>query len=766
MNLDCTPRPISWLIANIGKDNLADHLTENQLQAIGADVVALYDYDKASRSEWEQKIEAGMKVAKQICEEKTWPWPGAANTKDSLMAEASMQFASRAGAEVVRGEDVVKCKITGSDPNSLKEKRAKRVSQFMSYNCTDGMPEWESENDQLLTSVSLIGMYYKKTFRDELKGRSVSYARSPMQVVVNEDAKTLLGTRITEEINLNANKVREYIASDIWLDISDKLEADEYGSDEMFLEQHRTLDLDGDGYEEPYIVTVHRESQAVARIMACYEEAGVMPGKGKNKSTVARIEREEYFTEFPFLLSPDGKFHKIGWAHLLGPNTETVNTIVNQLLDSGTLANVPPIFIGKGAKLPAGGLRVHPGRLIPVDCSGQAIKDNVYTMPMAEPSEVLFKLLGLLTEKGQKLANLSESMQGETGGANVPATTTLALLDQALKVYTSILKRLFRSYKQEFQRLYKLDRRHLTDKEYVNIIDIEPEDLQEAGITPQQLTDDSRVLVAKDFNEQDKDIQPIMDPTASSEALRLARLNAMAQAAGMPPAVGRIYLEGIGCAQKDIDAIFPPVDPNAPPPPDPKMIEIQAKITQMQHQGEQKDRELALKHAEMEQKEAVAVHTIEKLQAEISNIKANSILALANAEKAEVGTQIDVVTHQMKALQQQLDQINSDRDHELAKVQAQMSAESAKEDGDGSGGAESDTGTVQPVENKQGDTGVSGVSQAQGAGASGGPADGSLPTPGADAGGLGSLAGGSGNQILSSQGHASTGELPPPGPMQ
>lgn len=755
MNLDLPKKPISWLIGNIDKDNIADDLGGHVLEQIGADVVSCYEYDDASRSDWKAQIEKGIKIAKQIVEEKTYPWPGAANTKDSLMAEAAAQFAARAGGEVVRGQDVVKVKVTGADPQDMKQKRAKRVSDYMSYECTDGMDEWESENDQLLTSLSLIGMYYKKTFRDPLKGRNVSYAKSPMHVVVNEDAKTLIGTRITEELLLSPNDVQERIRSGIWLDMADKMEQDEYGADDMFLEQHRNLDLDGDGYQEPYVVTVHKESMAVCRIVACYGEKDVIKNK---KGEVARITRKEYFTEFPFLLSPDGKFHKIGWAHLLGPNTEVVNAIVNQLLDSGHMQNCPPVFTGKGAKLPAGGLRIQPGRIIPVESSGQALRDNVYVMETVGPSDVLFKLLGLLNDKGQKLANLSDSMQGETGGANVPATTTLALLDQALKVYTSILKRLFRSYKKEFQKLYALDAENLTDKEYINIIDITPEDLQAAGITAEMLKENSRALVSKDFNEDDKDIQPVMDPTASSEALRLARLNAMAQAAGMPPAVGRLYLEGIGVSQKDIDLIFPPTDPNAPPPPDPKMIEIQAKITQMQHQGEQKDRELELKHMEMEQKESVAVYTIEKLQAEITNIKANSILALANAEKAEVGTQIGVY-------ESELAQLNADRDHELAKVQTQISAEGAKEGNEdgGTSGAQSDTGGAGKVEGQQDDAGSAGVPATQGAGGDQGLGGGELPP------GLGGIGGnvdtGTPGETAGVQPHADAGQLPPPGPM-
>jgi hypothetical protein len=754
MNLDMPTKPISWLIANIEKDNIADGLDENTLQAIGADTVLLYEYDEASRTEWKKKIEAGIKTAKQIVEEKTFPWTGAANTRDSLMAEAAAQFAARAGGEVVRGQDVVKIKVTGADPDELKEKRAKRVSEYMSFECTDGMDEWEAENDQMLTSLSLIGMYYKKTFRDPILGRNVSYARSPMHVVVHEDTKALEGARITEEMNFNSNDVQERIRKGLWLDIADKMEDDEYASDEMFLEQHRTLDLDGDGYEEPYVVTVHKDSQAVCRIAACYDESGITKGKGNE---VAIIERTEYFTEFPFLLSPDGKFHKIGWAHLLGPNTEVVNTIVNQLLDAGTLANCPPVFIGKGAKLPPGGLRVSPGRMIPVETTGQALKDNIVVQQLAGPSEVLFKLLELLNDKGQKLANLSDSMQGETGGANVPATTTLALLDQALKVYTSILKRLFRSYKQEFQKLYALDRKFLTDKEYITVIDITAEDLQAIGITHEMLKDGSTALVGKDFNENDKDIQPVMDPTASSEALRLARLNAMAQAAGMPPAVGRIYLEGIGVCQKDIDAIFPPVDPNAPAPPNPDMVKIQADIVDKQKQAQQKDRELDQKHAEIEQKEALLIKQLEKLDAEIVAIKAGAILSLANAEKAEIGTQIDVYKGEME-------QLNADRDHELAKIQTQIDGQEAKEKADGTSDTEGGTGSTSTVAGAEDDQASGAVLQGQGSGSTQGLPGGELP-PGIS-GGNGPMDGDPPGALPGVQPHASPDQLPPPSPMQ
>lgn len=762
MILNLPQKPLKWLVENISKDNLADQFDASTLQAIGSDVVSMYGVDKASRSDWEKKIEAGIKTAKQVIDQKTFPWPGAANTKDALMAEAAGQFAARAGGEVIRGQDVVKVKVTGDDPEDKKSKRAKRVGMFMSYACTDGMPEWEADNDQLLTSVSLLGMYYKKTYHDPLLGRNVSYARSPLNVVVHEDTKTLeTARRITDDgLFFSKNEIMERVRKGIWCEeVLEKIQESD-DAPEQFLEQHRTLDLDGDGYGEPYVVTVHKDTMCVCRIVARYEEVGIVKGKGKE---VARIEPIHYWTEFPFLLSPDGKFHKIGWAHLLGPNTEIINTIVNQLLDAGTLANCPPVFVGKGAKLPQGGLRLSPGKMIPVESLGQSMRDNVFIPQLIGPSDVLFRLLGLLSERGQKLANLSDSMQGETGGANVPATTTLALLDQALKVYTSILKRLFRSYRQEFQKLYKLNRDWLTDKEYIEVIDLSPKDAQEMGVDLSRLSEDgsSREIVAKDFSLHDKDIQPVMDPTASSEALRLAKLNAMAQAAGMPPAVGRIYLEGIGISQKDVDTIFPPQDPKAPPPPDPKMIELQAQIVDWQAKSKQKDRELDQRHAEIEQKEALLIKQLEKLDAEITEIKARSILALANAEKAEVGTQIDVYKGEME-------QLNADRDHDLAKQQANFdaaSAEGAENDGGQQpSGAESNAGGAGPMEGESNNPQGAGVPEGQASGSPGAMGVGELPAGDIGTGGLMDVS--PGLEVSGARPNVQPGELPPPGPMQ
>ena len=727
-------RPIKWLKDNIQRVNICEDFDEPTLNAIGEDVITLAEMDEASRSEWKDRTERGMKTAMQVMEEKSFPWAGAANTKDTLIAEAAMQFAARASAEINKGGDIVRTKLTGNDPDGLKESRGKRVGQYMSYECTDIMPEWEPDTEQLLTSVSVMGMYYKKTYRDECLKRSVSMARSPFKVIVNENTRTLdLAERITDIIELTRNEIVERIRSGIWADITDKLGTEEDdGELYEFYEQHCWYDLDNDGYKEPYIVTAHTETNAVCRVCCRYDEEGIQVNKDKDgKEQIYKITALQHFTEYPFLYSPDGKFHKIGFAHLLGPITDTINTVQNQLLDAGTLANVPPVFVGRGAKLPAGGIKVHPGKVNLVECSGQDLKANIVIPQLTGPSDTLFKMLGLLREEARKLATVSDAMQGDLPGANVPATTTLALLDQGLKVFSAILVRLFRSFKAEYKKLYRLDSIYLTDEEYANVVDFTPEDEQafkQMGYDETAMKD-PRWIVKHDFGMNDCNVQPVLDPRAASEALRLARLNAMVQAANLPPNIGKIYLKGIGTPEHDIKQIYPDQQP-----PNPAMVKLQADITEMQHKNDLKERELDLKYRELELKH---VKQVEDIVLE----RTQGMLNIANAEKAEIGTQLDTYKAALQSLEAQIN----------AMAAAGKEQNGAAVSGGSDGGR---SGTVaQEQDNAQGDE----VSASPG-----GPGDAGLAGWAVSAdltGGSGPLDGNNVSAVPNAQPHAAPGDV-------
>ncbi len=654
---------IAWLQENIDKPNIADQIDETKLAEIGRKVCFGYNIDEESRKDWWKLTQEGLKIARQVSEKKSYPWAGAANIKYPLIATAAIQFAARAYPQIIQGTDVVKAQMVGK-PTLDKEARAKRVGMHMSYQLLEQMEEWESDTDQLLTALPVVGMYFRKTYYDTLLQRNRSVGISPENLVVNQkitDLKT--ARRITEKINLYKNEVIERERAGIYVEkINESMQQnDEEDNAELFLEQHCWLDLDEDGYDEPYIVTVHEESQKVCRIVARYDLDGIEEENGK----VKKITPVDYYTDFGFLPDPAGNYYKMGFAHLLGPINETINVTINQLLDAGHAANCQSGFIGSGVRLKGGVLRVKPNEWIPIDVPGSALKDNIFPLPVRDPSPVLFQLLGLLTETGMKLAAVSETMTGETPGQNTPATTVLAMIEQGLKVFTSIYKRVFRSLKLEYKKLYRLNRLYMDDTEYIRVLD------------------DQMAVYQSDYAANDLDIVPVADPTISSEAQRLARAQAMLNSLQYNPTKGgkigilRYYYEAIGVP--DVEKFLPPDEVKAllaSNEPNPDLIKIQNEIINNKAKLEIESRKANVAQVEMEVK-------IEYLLAQIKELNTRAIKNIADAEAKEAGIQIDSYSAMANAQA-------SEKANELrAKAGKEKSNGSVSSEGDGTGGASS-----------------------------------------------------------------------------
>lgn len=656
---------IQWLQDNIDKINLADDLDETKLAEIGRKVVFGYNIDEDSRKDWWKLTQEGLKIARQVAEKKSYPWAGAANIKYPLIATAAIQFAARAYPQIIQGTDVVKAQMVGK-PTVDKEMRAKRVSMHMSYQLLEQMEEWESDTDQLLTALPVVGMYFRKTYYDTLLKRNRSIGISPENLVVNQkitDLKT--ARRITEKINLYKNEVIERERAGIYVEkINESMQQnDEEDKAELFLEQHCWFDLDEDGYDEPYIVTVHEESEKVCRIVARYDLDGILlTDNGKIK----KITPVDYYTDFGFLPDPAGNYYKMGFAHLLGPINETINVTINQLLDAGHLANCQGGFLGSGVRLKGGVLRVKPNEWIPIDVPGAALRDNIFPLPVRDPSPVLFQLLGLLTETGMKLAAVSETMTGEAPGQNTPATTVLAMIEQGLKVFTSIYKRVFRSLKLEYKKLYRLNRLYMDDVDYIRVLD------------------DQMAVFQTDYAADDLDIVPVADPTISSEAQRLARAQAMLNALQFNPTKGgkiatlKYYYEAIGVP--DVQLFLPPkeVDSlvNTPDPPNPDLIKIQSEI--ITNKG--------TLDIEMRKVNALQVKTeaeVELILAQVKEMNTRAIKNIADAESKEAGIQIDSYTAMANA--------------QASEKANELKAKAGKEGSNGDNGT-SKQGGVQPVE--------------------------------------------------------------------
>lgn len=625
---------IDWLFANMEKDNLVPDLDEDTVNAIGRQVVGGYEIDLQSRKDWQDQTEEGIKIAKQITEKKTFPWPGAANVKYPLIATASMQFAARSYPQIVNGTDIVKAQVVGEDPKGEKEAKAKRVSQHMSYQLLEQMPEWESDMDMLLHGLPVMGTYFKKTFFDPVYQRNRSIALTPLEVVVNNNHKGDMNMcrRITQEIWLYKNEVIERERLDLYTEgVSEHMQENEDSkAQELFLEQHCWYDLDDDGYEEPYIVTVHKESGVVARIRANYEPETMLITQDKK---LKKIDPIEYFTKYIFIPSPDGCFYGVGFAHLLGPINETMSTIINQLLDAGALANTGGGFISRGIRWQGGNLSFKLGEWKPVDVIGGTLKDNIVPLPVREPSNVLFQLLGMLNEAGNKLASVSDMMSGETPSQNTPATTVLAVIEQGLKVFTSIYKRVFRAMKQEFKKLYRLNRLHMDDVEYIRVLD-------------SQLA-----VFQKDYSAEDLDIVPVADPTMSSEAQKLARAQALLQSYQLNPdpvarmEILRQYYDAIGAKNLDMLANVQAAQQQAQqaPPPNPDLLRLQLETKKASDAADAEKERLHNETIEL-------MARLVEMDAQIQVLKTQAVKNVADAESKEVGMQIDQYTAQAQGI--------------------------------------------------------------------------------------------------------------------
>jgi hypothetical protein len=410
---------------------------------------------------------------------------------------------------------------------------------------------------------------------------------------------------------LYRNDIHERKADKIFSDIDIKYEFDEEKqAAEQFLEQHLWYDLDDDGYQEPYIVTVHRSSAQVVRVYPCYDkEAITVTESGK----LARIEPTQFFTKFSFLPSFDGTFYDIGFGHLLGPLSDAINTNLNQLLDSGTMANLQGGLMSRGLKIKGGKYQFKPGEWKQIDASPQDIKDGFLPLPIKEPSHVLFNLLSFLVEAGKMLSSVADVMSGEQAGPNEPVGTMLARIEQGMKVFNGIHKRIYRSLKSEFKKLAKLNRDYMDDEYYFRVLDIE------------------QVAIKADYNEKDLDVVPVADPGQGTDIQRQAKAQAVLQISKAPGVDGWVaihnYLEAIKV--ENIDELHPEEGRQASQQqaPDPNMIKIQL-------DAEIKKHELAMK-GEKQQAE------IALLDAQIETTRADGILKLAQAEAQELGPQLD-----------------------------------------------------------------------------------------------------------------------------
>ena len=629
--------------------NLAEILDENTLISIGNDVVEGYETDKASREPWEKDLKTWTELALQISGNKTYPWPNAANIKYPLLATAAMQFAARAYPTLIPSDGkIVKCRVTGFDHDGEKTKRAERISKHMSYQVLEEMDDWEEDMDKLLICLPIAGTCFKKTYWNPNKQRNCSILVLPKTLVVNYFCRRLEeAERITEVLTQTKRKVKELQNQGLYLDI--KLSDPSVGTEDptksineafqnttsednttpyIILEQHTYLDLDQDGYSEPYIVTVELDSHKVLRIIPRFNGDSVLVDE-KNK--VISIEATQYYTKYSFIPNPDGGFYDLGFGRLLGPLNNSANTIINQLVDAGSLSNLQSGFIGKGLRIKMGETKFVPGEWKAVNATGDDIKKQIFALPVREPSDVLFKLLDLLLKSGKELASVAEIFVGKMPGQNTPATTTMATIEQGMKVFTSVYKRVYRSLASEFKKIYKLNREYMNNEEYISVLD-EP-------------------VQQEDYKGPENDIYPGADPTAVSSQEKQAKIQAVMQLLQLgtidPMAVTMLYLEAHEIPNPEKLMKQPQ------PQPDPKMEAIKAKA-QVDQQKAQIDMQVAQHKMQLEQ--ATKEQELQMKAAQVQQeLEAKKMQAILDAQLAQA-TQSSKIQMDQQAAQAKMGQ--------------------------------------------------------------------------------------------------------------
>lgn len=631
--------------------NLVSDIKDDQiLTKIGKQVVEGYDNDLDSRKPWEKDVDTYTKLALQIADKKTYPWPNASNVKYPLLATASMQFAARAYPSLVPSNgQIVKCQVVGSDPTGEKEARAARISTHMSYQVMSEMEDWEEEMDRLLLSLPIIGTVFKKTYWNPEKQRNESCLVFPKDLVVNYWAKSLEDAeRKTQVYQYNKRKIKEKQLQGIYadvelptpsaymLDTSGIRATNQVQSDDdettpyIILEQHMYYDLDGDGYAEPYVAVVEYSSKKVLRLVARFNADSIYVDQdGK----VIRIEPDEHYTKFSFVPNPDGGFYDIGFGRLLGTINASVDTIINQLIDAGSLSNLQAGFIGKGLRIRMGDNKFTPGEWKAVNATGDDLKKQILPLPVNPPNPVLMQLLQYLVQSGKELASVAEIMTGKMPGQNTPATTTQVAVEQGMKVFTAVYKRIFRSLSKEFRKLYKLNAQYLNPETEVAILD-----------TP---------IEQSDYFGDPNDLIPGADPSAVTQQEKQTKAQMLMQLMGMgtlnPMAVTKYALEAFEIPQAEQFIMQ-----QQPQQPDPKAQALQLKA-QIDQQKAQADMQMNQQKLQM-QLAADNERNQMRLQAEVQKIKLKEIEAGLAARKAMMEHQMTLAqssdSHQMGMIQQ------------------------------------------------------------------------------------------------------------------
>ena len=546
-------------------DNLTDAVEDSVLSKLGSEMQANYTDYKNSRKDWEQTYIKGLDLLGFKYDIKTEPFQGASGATHPVLAEAVTQFQAQAYKELLPADGPVRTQVIGrSDPQ--REQQSQRVKDFMNYEIMYDLKEYEAEFDQMLFHLPLAGSTFKKVYYDSLLQRAVSKFVQADDLVVPYSATSLDDTEaIIHVVKMSENELRKQQVSGFYRDVelakpaitTDKLEekqkslagTNKVGRPEdvyTLLECHVNLDLEGfedmnpqtgipTGIKLPYVVTLEESSRVVLSIRRNF---------APNDPTRKKVQ---YFVHFKFL--PGLGFYGFGLIHMIGGLSRTATVALRQLLDAGTLSNLPAGFKLRGVRVRDDAAPIQPGEFRDVDAPGGSLKDAFQFLPYKEPSQTLLQLMGIVVQAGQRFASIADMQVGD-GNQQAAVGTTVALLERGSRVMSAIHKRLYAALKREFGLLATVFATYLPP------------------VYPYDVVGGQREIKVQDFDER-IDILPVADPNIFSQTQRITMAQTELQLAMSNPQMHNLYqsyrkmYEALGV--KDIDRILPP-----PPPPTPK----------------------------------------------------------------------------------------------------------------------------------------------------------------------------------------------------
>ena len=555
-------------------DNLAELLPDDVLEPIGNEMTQNYMDYKASRKEWEQSYVSGLDLLGFKYENRTEPFQGASGATHPVMAEAVTQFQAQAYKELLPADGPVRTQVIGVK-NPGTEQQANRVKDFMNYLIMDQMKEYEAEFDSMLFHLPLAGSTFKKVYYDVNMGRAVSKFVPADELIVPYTATSLDDAEaIIHKVKISENELRKQQVNGFYRDVelgppgtdsNDELAKKEReldgtkktGKNEpvyTLLECHVNLDLEGfeevgadgepTGIKLPYLVTVEEGNRKVLSIRRNYA-----PDDLKKRKI-------QYFVHFKFL--PGLGFYGFGLIHMIGGLSRTATSALRQLLDAGTLSNLPAGFKQRGVRVRDEASPIQPGEFKDVDAPGGNLRDAFFPLPYKEPSQTLLNLLGIVVNAGQRFAAIADMQVGD-GNQGAAVGTTIALLERGSRVMSAIHKRCYAAMKNEFKLLSKVVAQYLPP-EY-----------------PYDVVGGQRNIKQTDFDDR-VDVIPVADPNIFSMSQRITLAQTQLQIATSNPQLHNMYqiyrnmYNAIGV--KDVDAVLPPPAPTAPM--DPSMEHINA----------------------------------------------------------------------------------------------------------------------------------------------------------------------------------------------